>query len=114
MQLYNFTYFMTRPQVVRCPSPELLEYIPKLKQVLDRTVRLGCIDGWRLSASLLRNTIRALTTITPMEHKSVARDFGAPIEEHLPLKVQYACISNIGISEMRYTQFLNNHPFSVF
>merc|ERR550519_2023362 len=70
-------------ELVRVSGKFLLPYLKDIESVLDSTMPLTSKEGLALTGAILRNTLRSLTTIAPVEHKSVVEGYDQPLEEHL-------------------------------
>ena len=74
-------------KVVDCRGDALLPYVATLQQVLDRTLHLTCREGYLSSSSILLHILSSLTSVTPVEYRSVPGSFSKPIKDYLPIKV---------------------------
>lgn len=72
--------------VVRCDGSKLLPYTSELLDVIDKTLKLKCTQGYEIAGQLLKFVLRALTQTYPLEFRSVDHDFDKPLTEYLPLK----------------------------
>jgi proteasome activator subunit 4 len=74
-------------EVVDCRGNALLPYVAMLQQVMDRTLHLTCREGYLSSSCILRHVLSSLTSITPVDYRSIAGSFDQPIKDYLPIKV---------------------------
>lgn len=74
-------------KTVDCRGSALLPYMAMLQRVLDRTLHLACREGYLSSSCILRHILSSLTSITPVEYRSVPGSFDRPIKDYLPIKV---------------------------
>ncbi|XP_005100512.1 proteasome activator complex subunit 4B [Aplysia californica] len=71
---------------VRCDGSKLLEYKSELMGVIRNTLRLKCVQGYELAGQLLRNLLKVIAQMYPLEFKSVDRNFDSPANEYLPIR----------------------------
>jgi hypothetical protein len=65
----------------------LIDYLPSIQPVLEKTVHMASKDGYTLGCSIVRNILRALTTTFAVEYKAIPEGYDRPLEEYLPIKV---------------------------
>ncbi|XP_022243744.1 proteasome activator complex subunit 4-like [Limulus polyphemus] len=75
-------------EVVRCNGVYLLQYRNYIESVLHRTLHLTNKQGYLLTGSLLRYTLKALTTVYPLDFRSTKMPVEdcCSLEQHLPIK----------------------------
>jgi hypothetical protein len=74
-------------KVVDCRGSAVLPYVVMLQQVMDRTLHLACREGYLSSSCILHHVLSSLTSITPVEYRSVPRSFDRSVKDYLPIKV---------------------------
>ncbi|XP_021936150.1 proteasome activator complex subunit 4B-like isoform X2 [Zootermopsis nevadensis] len=81
--LYNL---LLLSEVVDCRGSALLPYVATLQQVMDRTLHLTCREGYLSSSCILRHVLSSLTSVTPVDYRSIAGSFDRPVKDYLPIK----------------------------
>lgn len=81
--LYNL---LLLSEIVDCHGDALLPYMAMLQRVMDRTLHLKCREGYLSSGSILHHVLASLTSVTPVEYRSVPGSFNKPIKDYLPVK----------------------------
>jgi len=71
---------------VRCDGSKLLIYKTELLAVLNKTLKLKCIQAYELACQLLKNLLKFLIQIYPKEFKSVSHNLDSPVTEYLPIR----------------------------
>ncbi|RWS28736.1 proteasome activator complex subunit-like protein [Leptotrombidium deliense] len=62
-------------EVVRCNGKYLLEYRDTLVKVLDRSLKMKSRNGYMYGCALLRNALKALTAVYPLDMKSFSESW---------------------------------------
>jgi len=70
-------------ELVRVPGKFLLPHLREIESVLSSAMPLTSKEGLAMTGAVLRNTLRALSSIAPVEYKSVVDGYDQPIEDHL-------------------------------
>ncbi|CAG2057001.1 unnamed protein product [Timema podura] len=94
--LYNM---LILSQLLDCPGTALLAHLPVISKVLDRTLHLTCREGYRLATCLLRNLLSGLSSIVPLDYRSLPHPFDKPVKEYLPIRdwAKPGNINNLGL-----------------
>ena len=75
-------------QCIRVPGTFLLDYIPSLEPILEKTLHMASKDGYNLGCSILRNIFRALTLTFPIEYRAIPEGYDRPLKDYLSIKVR--------------------------
>ncbi|XP_072396223.1 proteasome activator complex subunit 4-like [Diabrotica undecimpunctata] len=65
---------------------EILNYLDKLTNILDKTLHMTCQSASQLSARMLELMMSSLTNIQPTEIRSSAVDYSTPIKDFLSIR----------------------------
>ncbi|XP_050294149.1 proteasome activator complex subunit 4B-like [Anthonomus grandis grandis] len=66
---------------------EILPYMDKITNILDKTLHMTCLEASALAARALEVILNTLTLIVPREYRSHTEDFGAPVDKFLSVRV---------------------------
>ena len=61
-------------------------YMPQIKGILRKALRIQNKEGHGLAVTLLRNLLRSLTTVYPKEYWSCPEGYDRPLSEYLPIR----------------------------
>nr|CAD7425108.1 unnamed protein product [Timema monikensis] len=94
--LYNM---LILSQLLDCPGTALLAHLPVISKVLNRTLHLTCREGYRLATCLLRNLLSGLSSIVPLDYRSLPHPLDKPVKEYLPIRdwAKPGNINNLGL-----------------
>nr|CAD7394947.1 unnamed protein product [Timema cristinae] len=92
----------TSPEIFKlldCPGTALLAHLPVISKVLNRTLHLTCREGYRLATCLLRNLLSGLSSIVPLDYRSLPHPLDKPVKEYLPIRdwAKPGNINNLGL-----------------
>lgn len=73
-------------ELVRVPGTFLLPYLDRLGGILTNLTKHCSKEGDLLTGALLRNLLRSLTHVFPIEYKSIARGFDQDLSTYRPLQ----------------------------
>lgn len=79
-------------KVVACDGLHLVPFAADLVDVLELTLTLKCKEAAELSGTLLKNVLRAMSSIYATDYRSTSRNFDSPISKQLPIRV--SCFSD--------------------
>ena len=73
---------------MRVPGDALLPYMDRLEPILKRSVHMANKEGYNFACSALCNLLRSLTSVVPINYRSIPEGYDRPTEEYLPIKVR--------------------------
>ena len=76
---------MLLSEIIRVPGKYLLPYVPRIDSLLSNLVEHSSKEGIILTGAVLRNTLRSLTQICPIEYKSVVTGYDRDLTSYLPI-----------------------------
>jgi proteasome activator subunit 4 len=77
---------MVLAELVRVPGNCLLPYLARLENILTNLSKHSSKEGDLLTGALLKNVLRSLTHVFPVEYKSVVRGFDQDLSTYRPLQ----------------------------
>ena len=72
-------------EIIRVPGRYLLPYIPRIDTLLSNLVEHSSKEGIILTGAVLRNTLRSLTNVCPIEYKSVVTGYDRDLATYQPI-----------------------------
>ena len=76
---------MVLSEIIRVPGKFLLPYVPRIDALLRKLVEHSSKEGTILTGAVLRNTLRSLTNVCPVEYKSVVTGYDGDLTSYLPI-----------------------------
>ena len=76
---------MVLSEIIRVPGKFLIPYVSRIDALLSNLLEHSSKEGIILSGAVLRNTLRSLTQICPIEYKSVVAGYDRDLADYLPL-----------------------------
>ncbi|XP_059471936.1 proteasome activator complex subunit 4-like [Neocloeon triangulifer] len=73
-------------EVVCCDGSYLVQYVPLIMPVLDRTLRFVSKEGQHSAGRLLSHMLDSMVHMKPTDYRSVGYNFTEPLTEHLPVR----------------------------
>ncbi|CAH1969247.1 unnamed protein product [Acanthoscelides obtectus] len=65
---------------------ELLNYMDRLTNILDRTLHMSCLAASQFATKILESIMSSLTTIAATEVRSSERDYSVHVKDFLPIR----------------------------
>ncbi|KAK4321981.1 hypothetical protein Pmani_007247 [Petrolisthes manimaculis] len=73
-------------ELVRCSGCYLVQYVPQISQVLQRTLHLKSREGYHLAGSVVRYLLKYLGVTMPSEYRSLPHSWDLPLADSLPIR----------------------------
>ena len=86
-------------EIIRVPGKYLVPYVTRIESLLSFLMEHSSKEGIILTGTLLRNTLRSLTQICPIEYKSISDGYDRNLSAYLPIRDwgKYGDINNLEI-----------------
>ena len=73
-------------EIIRVPGKYLVPYVGRIDSLLGYLMKHSSKEGIILTGTLLRNTLRSLTQICPVEYKSISAGYDRDLTSYLPIR----------------------------
>ncbi|XP_076047764.1 proteasome activator complex subunit 4-like isoform X2 [Oratosquilla oratoria] len=73
-------------EIIRCTGQDIVEYVPRLTEVLSRILYLKCREGYLMAGRTLCHLLKCLTSTLPREYRSTPNTWDTDFKEFLPIR----------------------------